>query len=126
MRHDGQDTKITCRACDGLDTAVLATTTPQLFVGTNEEAVWHRLCGAVQMTRYGGDCYNYALLASGHIDLVVEQVLEPYDIQALIPIVEEAGGIITDWQGGNAMQGGQVIAAGDQAVHQAALDILNG
>ena len=80
----------------------------------------------MQLTRYGGDCYNYALLASGHIDLVVEQVLQPYDIQALIPIVEEAGGIITDWQGGNVMQGGQVIAAGDKAVHQAALDILNG
>ncbi|MBL71157.1 MAG: histidinol-phosphatase [Rhodobiaceae bacterium] len=126
LRHDGQDTKITCRACDRLDKAILATTTPQLFVGTDEEAVWQRLSDAVQLTRYGGDCYNYALLASGHIDLVVEQVLQPYDIQALIPIVEEAGGIITDWQGGNVMQGGQIIATGDKAVHQAALDILNG
>ena len=126
LRHDGQDTKIICRACEGLDTAILATTTPQLFVGTDEEAVWHKLSAAVQLTRYGGDCYNYALLASGHIDLVVEQVLQPYDIQALIPIVEEAGGIITDWQGGNIMQGGQVIAAGDKGVHRAALDILNG
>ena len=80
----------------------------------------------MRLTRYGGDCYNYALLASGHIDLVVEQVLQPYDIQALIPIVEEAGGIITDWQGGNVMQGGQVIAAGDKAVHKEVLDILNG
>ncbi|CAI8217088.1 MAG: Histidinol-phosphatase [Alphaproteobacteria bacterium] len=126
LRHDGRDTKLTCRACDALDKAILATTSPTQFVGTAQEAVWDNLSSTVQLTRYGGDCYNYALLAGGHIDLVVEQVLQPYDIQALIPIVEEAGGIITDWQGGNVMQGGQVIAAGDKAAHQAAMDILNG
>ncbi len=126
LRYDGQDTKLTCRACDRLDKAILATTAPSLFDGTAQEGVWQRLSGAVQLTRYGGDCYNYALLAGGHVDLVVEQVLQPYDIQALIPIVEEAGGVITDWQGGNVMHGGQVIAAGDEALHQAALDILNG
>jgi histidinol phosphatase-like enzyme (inositol monophosphatase family) len=126
LRHDGQDTKLKCRACDGLDSAILMTTSPTQFVGTAQETVWHILSETAQLTRYGGDCYNYALLAGGHIDLVVEQVLQPYDIQALIPIVEEAGGIITDWQGGTAMHGGQVIAAGDKAVHQAVMDILNG
>lgn len=126
LRHEGHDIKLACRACDALDKAILATTSPTQFVGTAQEAVWDNLSSTVQLTRYGGDCYNYALLAGGHIDLVVEQVLQPYDIQALIPIVEEAGGIITDWQGGNVMQGGQVIAAGDKAAHQAAMDILNG
>jgi myo-inositol-1(or 4)-monophosphatase len=126
LRHNGQDTKLSCRACAALDSAILATTTPQLFEGTEQQGVWQILSETAQLTRYGGDCYNYALVASGHIDLVVEQILQPYDIQALIPIVEEAGGIITDWQGGSAMHGGQVIAAGDKAIHQAALEILNG
>lgn len=126
LRHNGRDIKLACRACQALDKTILATTSPTQFVGTAQEAVWHKLSNTVQLTRYGGDCYSYALLAGGHIDLVVEQVLQPYDIQALIPIVEEAGGIITDWQGGNVMAGGQVIAAGDKAVHQAAMAILNG
>ena len=126
LRHADSVQPISTRPCDDLQTATLATTTPQLFTDTPQEAVWHDLSARVQLTRYGGDCYNYALLASGHIDLVVEQILQPYDIQALIPIVEEAGGIITDWQGGNAMHGGQIIAAGDAAVHKAAMEILNG
>lgn len=126
LRHDNGVSPITTRPCASLETAILATTTPQLFDKTAQAPVWQTLSETVQLTRYGGDCYNYALLAAGHIDLVVEQLLQPYDIQALIPIVEEAGGIVTDWQGGNAMHGGQVIAAGDKAVHQAAMQILNG
>lgn len=126
LRFDGADKKLSCRACNTLDEAILATTSPQLFDKTPQQDVWNTLSDAVQLTRYGGDCYNYALLAGGHIDLVVEQVLQPYDIQALIPIVEEAGGIVTDWQGGDAMKGGQIIAAGDARLHKAAMDILNG
>ncbi len=125
LRHDNAVTQISTRACASLDDAVLATTTPVLFDNTPQEAVWKRLAETVKLTRYGGDCYNYALLAAGHIDLVVEQTLQPYDIQALIPIVEEAGGILTDWQGNSAMHGGQAIAAGDKAVHEAAMEILN-
>lgn len=125
LRHGDNIIALTTRACASLDQAILATTTPVLFDNTPQEAVWQKLSHAVQLTRYGGDCYNYALLAAGHIDLVVEQSLQPYDIQALIPIVEEAGGVITDWQGNSAMQGGQVIAAGDKAMHAAAMEILS-
>jgi len=77
------------------------------------------------MTRYGTDCYAYAMLARGQVDLVVESGLKPYDIQAMIPIVQGAGGFITDWQGGDCQGGGQVIAAADAAMHAAALEILS-
>ena len=76
------------------------------------------------MTRYGGDCYAYALLAMGFIDLVIEASLKPWDVQALIPIIEGAGGLFTSWDGGDAQNGGRVIAAGDARLHAEALEIL--
>jgi myo-inositol-1(or 4)-monophosphatase len=78
------------------------------------------------MRRFGGDCYAYCLLAMGFIDLVIEATLKPYDIQALIPIIEGAGGKVTTWTGAPADQGGLVVAAGDARVHEAALAILKG
>jgi myo-inositol-1(or 4)-monophosphatase len=77
------------------------------------------------MSRYGGDCYGYAMLAAGHIDLVVEAGLKPYDIVAIIPIIQGAGGIVTSWTGDDCSGGGTVIAAGDKRVHEEALAILN-
>jgi myo-inositol-1(or 4)-monophosphatase len=76
------------------------------------------------MTRFGGDCYAYCLLAAGFIDIIVESGLKTYDVTALIPIIERAGGKITDWQGGTAAAGGRVIAAGDERVHAEALKLL--
>jgi myo-inositol-1(or 4)-monophosphatase len=78
----------------------------------------------MRLVRYGLDCYAYALLASGHVDLVVEAGLQPYDIQAPIAVIEAAGGIVTDWRGGPAWQGGRVVAAANAAVHEAALQVL--
>ena len=78
-----------------------------------------------KMSRYGADCYAYAMLAAGHIDLVVEAGLKPYDIVAIIPIIEGAGGIVTSWSGGDASGGGTVLAAGDRRAHEEALAILN-
>ncbi|MGY9052641.1 MAG: inositol monophosphatase family protein, partial [Rhodobacterales bacterium] len=78
-----------------------------------------------KLTRYGMDCYAYALLAAGQIDLVIEAQLNPYDIQGPLAVVQAAGGIVTNWQGGAADQGGQVIAAGDPTIHAAAMKILN-
>lgn len=108
-----------------LSEAVLFSTFPE--VGTpEEEAAFRRLAGQVQLTRYGMDCYAYALIAAGQIDLVVEAGLQPYDVAAPIAVIEAAGGIVTDWQGGPAYRGGRVLAAANPAVHAAALAVLNG
>jgi myo-inositol-1(or 4)-monophosphatase len=78
-----------------------------------------------RLARYGCDCYAYCMLAAGHIDLVVESGLKPYDIVALIPIIEGAGGIVTAWDGGSAANGGRIVAAGDRRVHAAAVELLS-
>ena len=80
---------------------------------------------AVRLTRYGGDCYSYCMLAAGHLDLVVETELKSYDIAALIPIITGAGGVVTTWEGKPAQDGGRIVAAGDPRVHEAALKLLN-
>ena len=78
-----------------------------------------------RLTRYGTDCYFYCLVAAGYADIVVESALQSYDIQALIPIVEGAGGVVTTWQGKDPQQGGRIVAAGDARVHAQALEILS-
>ena len=78
------------------------------------------------MTRFGGDCYGYCLLAAGHVDLVVEAGLKPYDIIGLIPIIEAAGGIVTTWDGRPATDGGRILAAGDARLHAKAMAVLAG
>lgn len=103
--------------------AILMTTTPALF-SEGEYSRYKQVETACKLPRYGTDCYAYCLLASGHIDLVVEAGLNAYDIAALIPIVEKAGGIFTNWQGGNASEGGQVVAAANADIHSAAIDLL--
>ena len=79
-------------------------------------------------TRYGTDCIAYGLVASGHTDLVVEAGMQPYDYLAQVPIIEGAGGVITDWQGAPLTldSDGRVIAAGDAKIHAAALAVLAG
>ncbi len=107
-----------------LSEAILMTTFPAL--GTRDEgAAFRTVAEQVQLTRYGCDCYAYALLAAGHIDLVIEAGLSAYDIAAPIAVIEAAGGIVTDWQGGAAHAGGRVIAAAGAQQHAAALEILS-
>lgn len=104
--------------------AILFTTFPE--VGTAEEgAAFRRVAEAARLVRYGMDCYAYALLAAGQIDLVIEAGLQAYDVQAPIAVIEAAGGIVTDWSGGPVHQGGQVIAASCPALHARALELLN-
>lgn len=117
---------IATRPCAGLASAVLTTTHPTDYFSPEEAEAFQRLAGLAQMTRYGGDCYAYGLLALGFIDLVVESSLNPWDIQALIPIIEGAGGIVSSWDGGDAQKGGRVVAAGDARVHAEALSVLRG
>jgi histidinol phosphatase-like enzyme (inositol monophosphatase family) len=108
-----------------LDRATLMTTFPE--VGTKAEGdAFRRVASQVRLTRYGLDCYAYALLALGQIDLVIEAGLQSYDIAGPIAVVEAAGGIVTDWQGGPAAQGGQVIAAATPELHRAAMTLLAG
>jgi len=107
---------VTTRRCRDLDQAVLATTGPQYFAGHKGEH-FSMLAGQCRDTVWGGDCYNYALLASGHIDIVVESGLKLYDIAALVPVVEGAGGRMCDWSGEPLTDAsdGDVIAIGDPA-----------
>ncbi|SFG96674.1 histidinol-phosphatase [Methylobacterium gossipiicola] len=105
--------------------ALLATTDPRLFGDGSEREGFAALESAVRLSRYGTDCYAYCMLAAGQIDLVVEAGLKPYDIVALIPIIEGAGGVVTTWDGGSAAGGGRIVAAADEALHAEALRLLN-
>jgi histidinol-phosphatase len=113
------------RHCAELSQAILATTSP-LLMKDADRAQFSRVEKAVRLSRYGGDCYAYCMLAAGHVDLVIETELKPHDILPLMPIIAGAGGVVTAWDGGPAKAGGRVIAAGDARVHQAAMKLLNG
>ena len=121
----GRARRIATRECRKLEDAVLATTSPDLF-GDAEREAFGRIRARARLTRYGGDCYSYCMLAAGHIDLVVEAGLKPYDIMALIPIIERAGGRVTTWDGKRPEDGGRIVAAGDPRLHAAAMKLLAG
>jgi len=122
----GSDPKpLTTSAVQNLSEARLMTTTPALFEGEQLQA-YLNLEKQVRLARYGCDCYAYCLLAAGEIDLVVEAGLNIYDIAALIPIVENAGGIITTFDGSQPDKGGNIIAAATPQLHSAAMDIMKG
>lgn len=111
--------------CVKLVDATLLSTFPQ--VGTDEERrAFEAVSDRVKLTRFGMDCYGYALLALGQVELVIEAGLQPYDIHAPIAVIEAAGGIVTNWQGGAAHHGGRVIAAANVEIHAAALAVLRG
>ncbi|WP_085310184.1 histidinol-phosphatase [Planktotalea arctica] len=111
------------RASGDLAQATLFTTFPEVG-STVERAGFTEVASSVRLTRYGCDCYAYGLLAAGQIDLVIEAGLNAYDIAAPIAVIEAAGGIVTDWQGGKAHEGGRVLAAANSALHAAALALL--
>jgi histidinol phosphatase-like enzyme (inositol monophosphatase family) len=113
------------RACPALDQAVLSVTSPQMFDAAERAAI-ARLEGAVRFPVYGGDCYAYGLLAMGLIDLIVEADLDVHDFMALVPVIEGAGGLVTDWQGAalTPASDGRIVAAGDPRVHERALKLL--
>lgn len=124
QRGDAQQ-KLAVRRCANLKDAILFTTFPE--VGTPQDRrAFERVRDTVKLARYGTDCYAYGLLAAGQIDLVIEAGLNAYDIQGPLAVIKAAGGFVTNWQGGPAHAGGQVIAAGDPATHAAALALLQG
>jgi inositol-phosphate phosphatase/L-galactose 1-phosphate phosphatase/histidinol-phosphatase len=118
---------IRCRPCPTLAAATLFATTPDMFDG-QDAASFARVSAAVKLTRFGADCYAYGLVATGFVDLVLEANLKPYDFCAMVPIVEGAGGLATDWRGGSLglASDGRLLVAGDRRAHDAALALLGG
>ena len=118
---------IGCRACPSLAVATLFATTPDMFKG-EDAAAFARVSAAVKLVRFGADCYAYGLLAAGFVDLVLEASLKPYDFCAMVPVVEGAGGIATDWRGRSLdiAADGRILVAGDRRTHEAALALLAG
>ena len=112
------------RACAALSEAVLFTTSPRLMNGPDRSA-FSRVEDAVRLSRYGGDCYAYCMLAAGHVDLVIETGLKPYDVLALVPIIAGAGGIITTWENGSPARRRPYRRRGRQAASMpAAMEML--
>jgi inositol-phosphate phosphatase / L-galactose 1-phosphate phosphatase / histidinol-phosphatase len=118
---------IRCRACPDLAAATLFATTPDMFKD-GDAAAFARVSNAVKLARFGADCYAYGLLAAGFVDLVLEASLKPYDFCAMVPIVEGAGGVATDWRGADLdlASDGRILVAGDRRAHRAALAKLGG
>ncbi len=121
----GDDVRpLATRTTTSLDEALLCTTFPE--IGTEaERRAFQRVASKVKLTRYGMDCYAYGLVAVGGVDLVIEAGLYSYDVCAPIAVIEAAGGIVTNWEGGRADGGGRVIAAANATLHAAALELLN-
>lgn len=113
------------RAPRPLAEALVMTTFPEIGT-TAEEAAFRRVASRARLVRYGLDCYAYALIAAGQVDLVIEAGLQAYDVHAPIAVIEAAGGIVTDWQGGPAHDGGQIVAAANARIHAEALALLQG
>ncbi len=118
------DQKLSVRSCASLEEAVLYSTTPDMFHQPGEMAAFQRVEKVVKLRRFGGDCYAYSMMALGFVDVIIESSMQPYDIQALIPIVEGAGGFVCNWQGQPVHDGGQILAAGDKRVLDQALGLL--
>ena len=125
FRGPGRERPLAVRRCAALSEATLFTTSP-LLMNKSDRGLFSRVEREVRLSRYGGDCYAYCMLAAGHVDLVVETELKSYDIAPLVPIITGAGGIVTTWEGGPAHLGGRIVAAGDKRVHEAALSLLRG
>jgi myo-inositol-1(or 4)-monophosphatase len=124
-RGPAGDRVLRTRGCAQLGDAVLLTTSPLLMREADRRA-FHRVEQTVRLSRYGGDCYAYCMLAAGQVDLVIETELKPYDILPLIPIIEGAGGVVTTWDDGRPHEGGKIIAAGDKRTHAQAMEMLKG
>ncbi len=117
---------IKTRPCDSIFNATISTTDPlQLFADDDERDRFFRVAAGAKMMRNGYDCYAYAMVASGFMDVVIESGLNAHDIQALIPIIEGAGGLVTNWQGESVNEGGQVVACGDKRLHEQVIGLLN-
>ncbi|MBS1182315.1 MAG: hisN1 [Proteobacteria bacterium] len=119
----GGERPLRTRPCGDISQATLFTTSLRAFSGAEQEA-YLSVERQAKLARYSADCYAYCMVAAGQADLVIEAGLQPYDITALIPVIEGAGGVVTSWTGGSATDGGQVVASGDPRLHDQVLKLL--
>lgn len=124
LHRNGGTSPLSTSSIDDLAHATIFTTSPRIFLSAPTLAAYDKLESQTKLARYGLDCYGYAMVAAGHGELVVEEGLKDVDIAAMIPIVEAAGGIVTDWRGAPVREGGQVIAAANEKLHEQAIAIL--
>jgi myo-inositol-1(or 4)-monophosphatase len=122
--HGRKRTPLRVRACAGLGDATAGTTAPEQYRSAEDQAGFRRLSSAVKMMRYGGDAYFYSLLAAGQLDIAMDAGLQAYDIAALIPIVEGAGGIVGSWSGSDVSQGGDILCAASPALFEEAVSVM--
>ncbi|MFO1311205.1 MAG: histidinol-phosphatase [Burkholderiales bacterium] len=124
-RRGAESRALRTRPCPRHEDAIVATTDPRQFATAESARALAAVSGPARFLRYGGDCYCYTQLAMGLVDVVIENGLQPYDIQALIPIVEAAGGRVTNWSGGPCEDGGAVLACGDATLHKTLIQRLS-
>jgi len=128
MIGDGEKTtlngrEVAVRPCNRLEDATLLTTDPNLADRFQDGAKFQELRRSVAMTRTWGDCYGYLMLASGRADIMVDPIMNQWDLIPLIPIIRGAGGVITDWHGGDPVTGTSIVAAGPD-LHSQVIEIL--
>jgi len=124
VTYRGHTRPLKSRACPSLSEAVIAATHPSMFNTPELMDGYQAVSHQARLSRYGGDCYLYSLIASGCVDLAIEASLETYDVQALIPIIEGAGGRMCTWDGGSAADGGAILAAGDPKLLDEVLEVI--
>ena len=125
LHFKGAVTPLHVRACETLADAILCATHPDAFHQKGEWDAFRRVQKQAKLTRWGGDCYIFGTMALGFCDVIVETTFHRWDVAALIPLIEGAGGVITNWQGGSCAEGGQVLAAGDARLHETVMKLLN-
>lgn len=124
LQHRGQTFAMRTRQHARLEEALLYCTHDSMFANQGNLAAFKRVAAEARLQRFGGDCYSYCMLALGQIDLVIEDTMQPYDIIPLIPIIEAAGGVVTDRKGGPVVAGGFVVAAANRQLHEEVMALL--
>jgi histidinol phosphatase-like enzyme (inositol monophosphatase family) len=117
-------TPLRSRECAEVKDAILCATDPSAYFTLEQQAAFQRVKVTARMTRYCGDCYLFAALALGFVDIIIEAGFNRWDVAALIPLVEGAGGVITSWDGGDCRDGKTILACGDRRVHEEAIKLL--
>ncbi len=112
--NKGKKSKLKARKTVKLEDSILNTTSPYVFANKNDQGIFEDVAKDVKTVRIGGDCYSYCLLADGHVDIVLESGLKPWDIRALEPIIKNAGGELKTWEGDKIFNGGRIIAAANK------------